>query len=162
MLQILSNSLETHRECYRSFQKWRRIWRSLWWIRPFSSPDTPSQNYGRFASRWLHLDTFLSRSGSGHFRAQIHLPKADQTTIFVVPESSWRSSYYFYTVWERLALKYRAKKSSHFVDKSNTIWVLLASPSISLEENSTSVAGELSGSTNTVLPRTPIDFVRWK
>ena len=29
MLQILSNSLETHRECYRSFQKWMRIWRSL-------------------------------------------------------------------------------------------------------------------------------------
>ena len=28
----------------------------------FSSPDTPAQNYGRFASRWLHLTTFLSRS----------------------------------------------------------------------------------------------------
>ena len=38
------------------------------WIRPFSSPGTPSQSYGRFASKWLHLDTFLSRSGSGHFR----------------------------------------------------------------------------------------------
>ena len=38
------------------------------WIRPFSSPGTPSQSYGRFASKWLHLDTFLSRSGSGNVR----------------------------------------------------------------------------------------------
>ena len=34
----------------------------------FSSPDTPSQSYARFASKCLHLDTFLSRSGSGNFR----------------------------------------------------------------------------------------------
>ena len=44
-------------------------------INPFSSPDTPSQSYGRFASRWLHLNTFLSKSRPGHFRTQIHLPK---------------------------------------------------------------------------------------
>ena len=56
----------------------------------------------------------------------------------------------------------RAKRGRHFVDKSNTNRVLLASPSISLDENSTSVAGELSGSTNTVLPGTPVDFVRPK
>ena len=30
------------------------------WIRPFSSPGTPSQSYGRFASKLIHLDTFLS------------------------------------------------------------------------------------------------------
>ena len=29
------------------------------WIKSFSSPDTPSQSYGRFASKRLHLDTFL-------------------------------------------------------------------------------------------------------
>ena len=56
----------------------------------------------------------------------------------------------------------RAKRGRHFVDKSNTNRVLLASPSISLDENSTSIAGELSGSTNTVLPETPVDFVRQK
>ena len=40
----------------------------------FSSPDTPSQSHGRFASRWLHLDTFLAISGSSRFGVQIHLP----------------------------------------------------------------------------------------
>ena len=40
------------------------------WIRQFSSPGTPSQSYGRFASKWLHLDTFLSGSGSSHVRTQ--------------------------------------------------------------------------------------------
>ena len=56
----------------------------------------------------------------------------------------------------------RAKRGRHSVDKSNTNRVLLAPPSISLDENSTSIAGELSGSTNTVLPETPVDFVRPK
>ena len=49
---------------------------TLGWELRFSSQNTPSKSYGRFASRLLHLDAFLSRSGSGHFRAQIHLPKA--------------------------------------------------------------------------------------
>ena len=39
-------------------------------------PSTPSTNYGRFASIWLHLVTFLSRSTSSHFRTQVHLPNA--------------------------------------------------------------------------------------
>ena len=34
------------------------------------------QNHIRFCSRWLHSDTLLSRSGSSHFRTQIHIPKA--------------------------------------------------------------------------------------
>ena len=46
------------------------------WIKPFSNTGTPSQSYGKCASIWLHLDTFLSRSGSGHFQPQMHLPKA--------------------------------------------------------------------------------------
>ena len=46
------------------------------WIKPFSKPDTPPQSYGIFASIWLHSDTFLSRSGSCHFRTRIHFPKA--------------------------------------------------------------------------------------
>ena len=46
------------------------------WIKLFSRPETPSDSYGRFASRWLHSDTLLSRSGSSHFRTQIHIPKA--------------------------------------------------------------------------------------
>ena len=37
--------------------------------------------------------------------------------------------------------------------------VLFVSPSISFDENSTSSAGELSGSTNTVLSEFPVDFV---
>ena len=45
-------------------------------IRPFSSPKTHPQKHRRFCSGWLHLDTLLSRSGSSHFRTQIHLPKA--------------------------------------------------------------------------------------
>ena len=44
-------------------------------IRQPLNPDTPSEGYGRFASRWLYLDTFLSRSRLSHFRTQIHLPK---------------------------------------------------------------------------------------
>ena len=44
-------------------------------IKPFSSPDTPSQSHCKFAPIWLHLDTFPSRSGSSHFRTQIHLSK---------------------------------------------------------------------------------------
>ena len=32
------------------------------WIRPFSSPETPSESQSRFASRWFHLHTSLSRS----------------------------------------------------------------------------------------------------
>ena len=36
------------------------------WIKPRSNPGTPSQSYGRFASKWLHLDTFPSGSGSIH------------------------------------------------------------------------------------------------
>ena len=38
--------------------------------------DSTSKCYGRFASRLFHLDIFQSRSGSCHFRAQTHLPKA--------------------------------------------------------------------------------------
>ena len=45
-------------------------------IMPFSNPDTHPKSYGIFASRWLHLDAFLSRSGSSQFRAQVHFPKA--------------------------------------------------------------------------------------
>lgn len=37
------------------------------WIKLFSSPETPSDSYGRFSSRWLRSDTLLSRSGSSHF-----------------------------------------------------------------------------------------------
>ena len=37
---------------------------------------TPSQRHCRFASGWLHLDAFPSRSGSSHFGAQMHLPRA--------------------------------------------------------------------------------------
>ena len=32
------------------------------WIRPFSSPESPSESYSRFASRWFQLHTSLSRS----------------------------------------------------------------------------------------------------
>ena len=39
------------------------------WIRPYSSPETPSESYGIFVSWWLHLDAFLSRSGSGNFES---------------------------------------------------------------------------------------------
>ena len=45
------------------------------WIRPLSNPSTPSQSYIRFASKRLHLDTFLSRSRASHFKARIHLHK---------------------------------------------------------------------------------------
>ena len=38
-------------------------------------PRYTRKSYGRFASIWLHLDTFLSRSESSHFRTQVHLPK---------------------------------------------------------------------------------------
>ena len=31
-----------------------------------SSPGTLSKNYGRFVSKWLHLDTFVSGSRSSH------------------------------------------------------------------------------------------------
>ena len=54
------------------------------------------------------------------------------------------------------------KRRRHFVHKSNTNNVFLASPSISLDKNTTFIAGELSGITNTVLPETPVDFVRQK
>ena len=40
-------------------------------FRPFSNQDTPTQNYCRFASRWLHLDTSPSRIRSSYFRAQV-------------------------------------------------------------------------------------------
>ena len=48
------------------------------WIKLFSSPDTPSQSYCKFASKWLHFNTFLSRSGSDHFRAREPFPKLCQ------------------------------------------------------------------------------------
>ena len=54
----------------------------------------------------------------------------------------------------------RAKRGRHFVHKSHTNNVLLASPSISLDKHTTFIAGELSGPTNTVLPEIPDDFVR--
>ena len=38
-------------------------------------PRYTFKSYGRFASIWFHLDTFLSRSGSSHFRNQVHHPK---------------------------------------------------------------------------------------
>ena len=53
----------------------------------------------------------------------------------------------------------RAKRGRHSVDESGTNRMLLASASISLDKNSTSIAGELSGYTNTVLSETPVDFV---
>ena len=40
------------------------------------APKYTFPSHSRFASIWLHLDTFLSRSGSNHFRAQVHPPKA--------------------------------------------------------------------------------------
>ena len=40
-----------------------------------SNTDTLSKNYSRFASRWLYFDTFLSRSGSGHFELRYTFPK---------------------------------------------------------------------------------------
>lgn len=43
---------------------------------PFSSPDTPSRNNCRFDSSWLHLDAFLTRSGSSQFRTQTHHNRA--------------------------------------------------------------------------------------
>ena len=46
------------------------------WIKPCSSPETHPQNHCRFNSRWLHSGTLLARSGSSHFRTQIHLPKS--------------------------------------------------------------------------------------
>ena len=42
-------------------------------------PSDPSQSYGRFASRWLHLDIFQSRFGLSHFRAHIRTFKANKT-----------------------------------------------------------------------------------
>ena len=39
-------------------------------IMQFSNPDTHPKSYGIFASRWLPLDTFLSRSGSSHSHTQ--------------------------------------------------------------------------------------------
>ena len=54
----------------------------------------------------------------------------------------------------------RMKRCRHFVHKTNTNNVLLASPSISLDKNITFIAGEFSGLTNTVLPDIPVDFVR--
>ena len=36
---------------------------------------------GRFVSIWLHLDTFLSRSGSIHFRIRRYHPKADMSCL---------------------------------------------------------------------------------
>ena len=46
------------------------------WIKPFPSPHKHPQHHIRFCTRWHHSDTLLSRSGSSHFRTQIHLPKA--------------------------------------------------------------------------------------
>ena len=45
------------------------------WIKPFPNPHT-HKTHSRFSPRLLHSDTGLSRSGSSHFRTQIHLPKA--------------------------------------------------------------------------------------
>ena len=50
-------------------------------IRPLSRPGAPSQSQGRCASIWLHLNTFLSRSGSMQFRSQVHPPKAKRIWV---------------------------------------------------------------------------------
>ena len=56
----------------------------------------------------------------------------------------------------------RAKRGRHLIDESNANKMLPASPSISLDKSNTSIASELAGSTNTVLPETPVDAVRRK
>ena len=58
------------------------------WIKPFSNPDTRSQSHCRFASRWLHLDAFLSRSGSDHFQVPRRSPK---TIADLVPDGFIRT-----------------------------------------------------------------------
>ena len=65
------------------------------WIKPFSKPETPSQSHGRFASRWLHLDTFLSRSRSSHSHCQKHDPaQADLHSMhFSSAQAPCRSSH---------------------------------------------------------------------
>ena len=51
------------------------------WFEPFSNPEALPQNYNRFASIWLRLDTFLSRSGSSNSRIHVHIPKAKRIWI---------------------------------------------------------------------------------
>ena len=53
------------------------------WIKLFSSPDTPSQSYCKFATKLLHFNTFLSRSGSDHFRARRALPEAVSNLVHI-------------------------------------------------------------------------------
>ena len=67
-------------------------------IKPFSNPDTPSRSHCKFAPIWLHLDTFPSRSGSGHFRTQIHLQNCCR----------------FASIWLHLDTFLSRYKSSHF------------------------------------------------
>ena len=63
------------------------------WIRLFSSPDTPSQSYGSFAFRLLHLDTFLSRYGSSDFRTQSALARRPPIQMRVLcPQMRFRST----------------------------------------------------------------------
>ena len=45
------------------------------WVKPFSNTDIPFQSHCGFASRWLHSETFLSRSGSSHFEPRYTFPK---------------------------------------------------------------------------------------
>ena len=45
------------------------------WIRQLSNPETPSQSYGRFTSRWLHLETVRSRFGLSRFQVHRHIKK---------------------------------------------------------------------------------------
>ena len=45
------------------------------WIKPFSNPDTPSQSHCRFASRWLHVDAFLSDPDQTIFESGDASPK---------------------------------------------------------------------------------------
>ena len=53
-------------------------------IEPFLSAHMHPQNHSRCCSRLLHSDTFLFRSGSSHFRTQVHLPKV---VVDLLPES---------------------------------------------------------------------------
>ena len=60
------------------------------WIRQLSNPETPSQSYGRFTSRWLHLETVRSRFGLSRFQVHRHIKK---TIADFVPDGFIRTPF---------------------------------------------------------------------
>ena len=76
----VNHALVAFKPCFAATQPYAIKLKLLSWARTLCStslkPNTHSQRCCKFAPIWLHLNTFLSKSWSSHFRAQIHLPEA--------------------------------------------------------------------------------------